>query len=251
MYQVVQRHLETWLVNARASDPDAKLIPGYPVWSIRYCGFFSTRWRRRPVLQSGCPGRRALWGRDLRPSLRVGAEREPAFPLLCHRRAVQRRRRGATVSSGLPDRHRHRYHGVLAPNAPLRGAVTACAGLPMDTSLGQASAPKVPPQTVATDTQPTFRAAHLWAVLLARIYEVLSWICPECGNPMRLIAFVTESEPVKRILTHVGEPNTPPPISPARSPPLRDHFDWDQFPAFDPEWGEPAPEFQFDQTIRW
>jgi hypothetical protein len=30
-----------------------------------------------------------------------------------------------------PRRHRHRYHGVLAPNAPLRAAVTARAWLPM------------------------------------------------------------------------------------------------------------------------
>jgi Putative transposase. len=29
-----------------------------------------------------------------------------------------------------PPRHRHRYHGVLAPNAPWRAAVTARAGLP-------------------------------------------------------------------------------------------------------------------------
>ena len=28
-------------------------------------------------------------------------------------------------------KHRHRYHGVLAPNAPLRQAVTAYAGLPL------------------------------------------------------------------------------------------------------------------------
>jgi putative transposase len=30
-----------------------------------------------------------------------------------------------------PRKHRHRYHGVLAPNAPLRQAVTAYAGLPL------------------------------------------------------------------------------------------------------------------------
>jgi hypothetical protein len=29
-----------------------------------------------------------------------------------------------------PRRHRHRYYGVLAPNAPLRGQVTALAGVP-------------------------------------------------------------------------------------------------------------------------
>ncbi|MEJ1374968.1 MAG: hypothetical protein RPT94_08095 [Candidatus Sedimenticola sp. (ex Thyasira tokunagai)] len=28
-------------------------------------------------------------------------------------------------------RHRHRYHGVLAPNAPLREQATARAGLPV------------------------------------------------------------------------------------------------------------------------
>ncbi|HAY28228.1 MAG TPA: hypothetical protein DIT03_11150 [Candidatus Accumulibacter sp.] len=30
----------------------------------------------------------------------------------------------------LPRRHRHRYYGVLAPNAPLRAQVTALAGVP-------------------------------------------------------------------------------------------------------------------------
>ena len=29
-----------------------------------------------------------------------------------------------------PRRHRHRYYGVLAPNAPLRAQVTALAGVP-------------------------------------------------------------------------------------------------------------------------
>lgn len=29
-----------------------------------------------------------------------------------------------------PRKHRHRYHGALAPNSPLRPAVTAYAGLP-------------------------------------------------------------------------------------------------------------------------
>jgi len=34
-----------------------------------------------------------------------------------------------------PRRHRHRYHGVLAPNAPLRAGVTARAGLPIEGSV--------------------------------------------------------------------------------------------------------------------
>jgi len=68
---------------------------------------------------------------------------------------------------------------------------------------------------------------------------------------MRLIARVTEPEPVQRILLHVGEPTTPPPISPSRSPPIWDTVDWDQTPAYDPETGEPAPEFELDQSVTW
>jgi hypothetical protein len=35
---------------------------------------------------------------------------------------------------------------------------------------------------------------------------------------MRIIAFVTETARVQRIIDHIGEPATPPPISPARGP---------------------------------
>jgi hypothetical protein len=60
---------------------------------------------------------------------------------------------------------------------------------------------------------------------------------------MRLIAFITEPEPVQRVLLHLGEPVKPPPISPARSPPVAESFDWNQSTVCDPERGEPAPEF--------
>jgi len=68
---------------------------------------------------------------------------------------------------------------------------------------------------------------------------------------MRLIAWVTEPEPVRQILTHIGELTAPPPISPARSPPGAEAFDWDQSSANDPELGESAPEFEYDQTVSW
>jgi hypothetical protein len=35
--------------------------------------------------------------------------------------------------------------------------------------------------------------AYLWAILMARIYEVFPLECPTCGHPMRIIAFVTEA----------------------------------------------------------
>jgi hypothetical protein len=36
-----------------------------------------------------------------------------------------------------------------------------------------------------------------------RIYEILPLICPACDGEMRLIAFVTEVEPVLRILAYL------------------------------------------------
>ena len=81
-----------------------------------------------------------------------------------------------------PGTHWYRYFGVLAPNMPLRAAVTAMALPPMvpqatqgaadaNTGLG---APGPPPGNVAQlMPAPPKRPAHyLWAVLIARIYEV-------------------------------------------------------------------------------
>ena len=62
-------------------------------------------------------------------------------------------------------------------------------------------------------------AARCWALLLARIYECLPLLCPRCGEPMRIIAFILEPPQVERILTHIGEPITPPAVLPARAPP--------------------------------
>ncbi len=62
-------------------------------------------------------------------------------------------------------------------------------------------------------------AAHCWALLLARIYECLPLVCPRCGEPMRIIAFILAPPDIERILEHIGEPVAAPSVLPARSPP--------------------------------
>ena len=57
-----------------------------------------------------------------------------------------------------------------------------------------------------------------WAKLLARVGEEFPLECPNCGGDIRLIAFITEPGPIRKILTHRGEPLEPPPVSPARRP---------------------------------
>ena len=121
-----------------------------------------------------------------------------------------------------PRRHRHRYYGVLAPNSPLRTAVTALA---QPTGIAAAPTPVVstPPGAASAEpTEPAHRQAarYVWALLLARIHEVLPLPCPKCGGEMKIIAFITEGKVILDILGHLGEPTSPPRLMPARGPPL-------------------------------
>lgn len=47
------------------------------------------------------------------------------------------------------------------------------------------------------ELMPHLHVRHLRAVLLAPTSEILLLICPVCGSEMRLIAGVTEREPVQ------------------------------------------------------
>jgi hypothetical protein len=60
---------------------------------------------------------------------------------------------------------------------------------------------------------------------MARMGEEFPLECPACGGDIRLIALITEPGPIRKILTHLGEPLEPPPVSPARGPPT----DWGEF----------------------
>ncbi len=57
---------------------------------------------------------------------------------------------------------------------------------------------------------------------MARVREEFPLEYPACGGDIRLIAFITEPGPIRKILTHLAEPLEPPPVSPARGPPT----DW-------------------------
>ena len=170
-----------------------------------------------------------------------------------------------------PRTHRHRYFGVLAPNSPLRAAVTALAapaqpakqvvvqtepattgeGAPAVVPLGHAISPT--PEPAPPKRSP---AHYLWAVLIARIFEVFPLLCPKCGGQMRLIAFVTEGMQIRKILDHIGVDSEPPHISPARGPPLWDACDaqTDDGVQTEPDWDmaeQPAPDYEVDQRINW
>ena len=174
----------------------------------------------------------------------------------------------------LPRTHRHRYFGVLAPNSPLRAVVTVMAqsisvqapppaqvqAEPASTDAGEGAlgvSNLLPTQTEPAQPVPPKRPAHyLWAVLMARIYEVFPLLCPVCGGQMRIIAFITHSADIGHILEHIGAQTKPPRITPARGPPLWDDGDAQVGDGVDvgPDWDEAAqtvPDFEVDQRLSW
>ncbi len=175
-----------------------------------------------------------------------------------------------------PRTHRHRYCGVLAPNSPLRAAVTAMAMAPAcspATEDGNANADAnadtpgaavalggsvgaVPPEPQAKP-KPRPPSHYLWAALVARIYEVFPLICPMCGGKMRIIAFITFTADIQKILEHIGVEPEAPRITPARGPPrwegegaretgegVEDLPDWDMT-------DQPAPDCPDDPRTTW
>jgi hypothetical protein len=133
-----------------------------------------------------------------------------------------------------PRKHRHRYHGVFAPNHKLRSAVTALAignvGQRRDAATdGHVVGGHVAGQGTTgdccdlRDKPPSHDTSRIaLAKLMARVGEEFPVACPGCGGDIRLVAFITDLGPIRKILTHLGEPLEPPPVSPARGPPT----DW-------------------------
>ncbi|MEJ2387699.1 MAG: transposase [Chromatiaceae bacterium] len=153
-----------------------------------------------------------------------------------------------------PRIHRHRYYAVLAPNAPLRPAVTALATEQTQADSEQATsasagngAEEAASEPSPSEEKPRRPAVSLWAMLLARIYELFPLVCPHCGGEVEIISFITEAPTVRAILTHIGEPSEAPPIAPCRGPPEWEMLD--QTVEFDPI--HPEPEYELDQSLSW
>ncbi|MGF1548083.1 MAG: hypothetical protein ACFCUG_12235 [Thiotrichales bacterium] len=64
---------------------------------------------------------------------------------------------------------------------------------------------------------------------------------------MRIITFIEEVEPIRRILSAIGEPIEPPRVHPPRAPP-----DWpesDQTLTLDEDINPDCHDYAFDQTV--
>jgi hypothetical protein len=154
-----------------------------------------------------------------------------------------------------PQKHRHRYQRVFAPNHRLRRAVSAPAlgiiGKRHEAVTGGHAACGHTAEGCC-DTHEKPRSHHTsriaWAKLMARVGEKFPLECPGCGGDIRLIAFrllyACETIPGLRTLGNLSllrtsgprtraDPEDPgtsaraaraPPMSPTRGPPT----DWDE-----------------------
>jgi hypothetical protein len=111
------------------------------------------------------------------------------------------------------------YHGVLAPNAPWRGAVVA----PQATGSPAAECLHAPPaevpaavQTRGARARPRYRS---WAELMRRTFAADVLGCPRCGGRMVVLATIEEPAVIRRILAHLGLSTEPGEPAPARAPP--------------------------------
>jgi hypothetical protein len=57
-----------------------------------------------------------------------------------------------------------------------------------------------------------------WATLLRRSFATDVLECPKCHGRLRVLAVITEREPVRRVLAHLGMPTEAPSIARARDP---------------------------------
>jgi hypothetical protein len=97
----------------------------------------------------------------------------------------------------LPHRHLRHYHGVFAPNSPLRKRVVACAKRRLDQTISP---------SIRNVVERAKRVSLDWARLIARIYEVDPLICSRCGNRIKILGFVTHKSEIYRILRGIGWP---------------------------------------------
>jgi hypothetical protein len=131
-------------------------------------------------------------------------------------RCARRRRHARLEEQRVFDRCERPHHAPrprraeLFSNHPLRRAVTALAvgnvGKRRDAATGgHADGRHAAEGCCNTHEKPrshdTSRIA--WAKLMARVGEEFPLLCPACGGDIRLISFITEPGPIRKILTPV------------------------------------------------
>ena len=119
-----------------------------------------------------------------------------------------------------PRVHGLRYHGVFAPNAKVRQRIVPAAPEPVPPSPAAVARTTTEKPRRAKSAEKTARTYRIpWADLLRKVFAIDVLACPECTGRMQLIAFIAEARVAKRMLDHLGEDSTGPPLARAQAQP--------------------------------
>ena len=57
------------------------------------------------------------------------------------------------------------------------------------------------------------RCSPSWARLIAKVFQADPLVCKRCGGPLKVVAYITDTVAIRRILDHLGlsTPEKPPP----------------------------------------
>lgn len=130
-----------------------------------------------------------------------------------------------------PRQNQIRFYGLLAPQAHDRERFEQLMPVPPgptdELADDRAADPHGTGAATATATEPqasAHRAAsrQRWATLLKRVFQTDALVCPTCQGPRRILAAITERDPIHQILTGLGLSTDVPVIAKARPPPQTD-----------------------------
>lgn len=108
-----------------------------------------------------------------------------------------------------PRIHLTRFFGCFAPNSKIRSEI-----VPKKTETPEVVSASETDENQKIQKKPS---RMRWAELLARVFAIDMNHCPSCGSEnFRVIATVLERSAVKKVLSHLGLPDQPPDITPAR-----------------------------------
>ncbi len=110
------------------------------------------------------------------------------------------------------------YHGVFAPNAKLRKQIIPHHGLKAVLGGRKKHCRKTDSDGAPLNEEER-RRRYTWAELLKRVFRIDALQCPYCHGKRKLIAMITETAVINKILEWLKLPKNPPTVAGARWPP--------------------------------
>ncbi len=114
----------------------------------------------------------------------------------------------AELTQHIPPKHKHliRYYGLYSSRS--KGEAVKDGSL---AKFGYKATPrKKPSQEPETETISNKASRRSWARLIQKVYEVDPLICEKCGHEMKVIAVITNSHEVNKILECLKRNHAPP-----------------------------------------